>query len=71
MAGVTDEQRRTAIATDHEYQQALKGIKAEKVESGKDLQKALAKAGVGSKWRYSVTRGGKDEEVVVELGKGL
>jgi S1-C subfamily serine protease len=49
----------------------ITSVKTEKVESGKDLQKALAKAGVGSKWRFYVTRGGKEEEVVVELGKGL
>jgi serine protease DegQ len=49
----------------------ITSIKTDKVESGKDLHKALAKAGIGTKWRFFITRGGKDEEVVVELGKGL
>jgi hypothetical protein len=49
----------------------ITNIKTEKVESGKDLHKALAKAGVGTKWRFYVTRDGKEEEAVVELGKGL
>jgi serine protease DegQ len=46
-------------------------VKSVKVKSGTDLQTALAKAGVGTKWRFFVTRGDKDEEIVVELGKGL
>ncbi len=49
----------------------ITSIKTDSIDSGKDLTKALAKAGVGTKWRFYVTRGGKEEEVVVELGKGL
>ena len=49
----------------------ITSVKTETVSSGKDLHAALAKAGVGTKWRFYITRGGKDEEVVVELGKGL
>ena len=49
----------------------ITSVKAVSIDSGKDLQKALAKAGVGSKWRFTVTRGDKEEELVVELGKGL
>ena len=49
----------------------ITSVKTDSIDSGKDLTKALAKAGVGTKWRFYVTRGGKDEEVVVELGKGL
>lgn len=49
----------------------ITSIKTDAVESGKDLAKALAKAGVGTKWRFHVTRDGKEEEIVVELGKGL
>ncbi len=49
----------------------ITSVKTDSIESGKDLSRALAKAGVGTKWRFYVTRGGKDEEVVVELGKGL
>jgi serine protease DegQ len=49
----------------------IKSVKTDAIDSGKDLAKALAKAGVGSKWRFTVARGDKDEELVVELGKGL
>lgn len=49
----------------------ITSIKTDSIDSGKDLIKALAKAGVGTKWRFYVKRGGKDEEIVVELGKGL
>lgn len=49
----------------------ITAVKTVSVESGKDLSRALAKAGVGTKWRFYVTRGGKEEEIVVELGKGL
>lgn len=49
----------------------ITGVKTDDIATGKDLHKALAKAGVGTKWRFTVSRGGKDEEVVVELGKGL
>lgn len=46
-------------------------IKAYSIESSKDLNKALAKAGVGTKLRFSIKRGDKTEEITVELGKGL
>jgi hypothetical protein len=46
-------------------------VKAVEVESGKDLAKALAKAGVGTKLRFTVKRGDKTEEITLELGKGL
>ena len=49
----------------------ITGVKTVAIDSEKDLTRALAKAGVGTKWRFNVSRGGKDEEVVVELGKGL
>jgi hypothetical protein len=49
----------------------ITSVKTVSIDSGKDLNRALAKAGVGTKWRFYVTRGGKEEEVVVELGKGL
>ena len=49
----------------------ITSVKTVTIESEKDLTRALAKAGVGTKWRFYVSRGGKDEEVVVELGKGL
>jgi hypothetical protein len=46
-------------------------IKTVSIDSEKDLTRALAKAGVGTKWRFYITRGGKEEEIVVELGRGL
>ncbi|AWM37949.1 Periplasmic serine endoprotease DegP precursor [Gemmata obscuriglobus] len=49
----------------------ITSIKTDSIDSAKDLTKALAKAGVGTKWRFYITRDGKDNEVVVELGKGL
>ncbi len=49
----------------------ITSVKTDDVKSGKDLYKALAKAGVGTKWRFYITRGEAEEEIVVELGKGL
>jgi membrane-associated protease RseP (regulator of RpoE activity) len=49
----------------------IESVKAVNVESGKDLARALAKAGVGTKLRFTVKRGDKTEELTVELGKGL
>jgi serine protease DegQ len=49
----------------------ITSVKTVSIDGEKDLVKALEKAGVGTKWRFYVTRGGKEEEVVVELGKGL
>lgn len=49
----------------------IEAVKAASVETGKDLAKALAKAGVGTKLRVTVKRGDKTEELSVELGKGL
>jgi serine protease DegQ len=49
----------------------ITSVKTVSIDSEKDLTRALAKAGVGTKWRFYVTRGGKEEEIVVELGKGL
>jgi serine protease DegQ len=49
----------------------IESVKATNVESGKDLARALAKAGVGTRLTFTVKRGGKSEELSVELGKGL
>jgi hypothetical protein len=49
----------------------ITSVKTVSIDGGKDLMKALEKAGVGTKWRFYITRGGKEEEIVVELGKGL
>ena len=49
----------------------VENIKAATIESGADIAKALAKAGVGAKLRFTVKRGTETEELTVELGKGL
>jgi S1-C subfamily serine protease len=49
----------------------ITSVKSDEVKSSRELHAALAKAGVGTKWRFNVTRGTKDIEIVVELGKGL
>jgi hypothetical protein len=49
----------------------ITSVKATDVETSKDLAKALAKAGVGTKLRISVKRGDKSEDLSIELGKGL
>jgi hypothetical protein len=49
----------------------ITSIKTDEIKTGKDLSRALAKAGIGTKWRFYITRDGKEEEIVVELGKGL
>jgi hypothetical protein len=49
----------------------ITSVKTDEVKSGKDLHKALARAGVGTKWRFYITRGKQEDEIVVELGKGL
>jgi hypothetical protein len=49
----------------------IEAVKAVDIAGGKDLSKALAKAGVGTKLRFTVKRGDKSEELTVELGKGL
>jgi hypothetical protein len=49
----------------------IESVKATTVESGKDLARALAKAGVGTKLTFTVKREGKSEELTVELGRGL
>jgi hypothetical protein len=49
----------------------IEGVKATSIESGKDVARALAKAGVGTKLTFTVKRGGKSEELGVVLGGGL
>jgi serine protease DegQ len=46
-------------------------VKATNIESGKDVARALAKAGVGAKLTFTVKRGDKSEELGVVLGRGL
>ncbi len=49
----------------------ITGVRTIAIDSEKDLARALAKAGVGTKWVFTVTRGDKQEGFTVELGKGL
>jgi hypothetical protein len=49
----------------------ITSVKTVSIDAEKDLVRALAKAGVGTKWRFYITRDGKEQEIVVELGKGL
>jgi PDZ domain-containing protein/aspartyl protease len=49
----------------------IEGIKATNIESGKDVARALAKAGVGAKLTFTVKRGDKSEEIGIVLGGGL
>jgi hypothetical protein len=46
-------------------------VKTVSIDSEKDLTRALEKAGIGTKWRFYIARDGKEQEVVVVLGKGL
>lgn len=49
----------------------IEEVKAHKIETGKDLSKALEKAGVGAKLTITVKRGEKTKELHIDLGKGL
>lgn len=49
----------------------IESVKNTAIDDGKDLTKALAKAGVGTKLTFKVKRGDTTETLTVELGKGL
>ena len=49
----------------------IQEIKAYPIETNKDLTKALAKAGVGAKLRFTLKRGDETKEITLELGKGI
>ena len=49
----------------------LESVKSVSIEAGKDLSRALSKAGVGTKLKVEVKRGDKVEELVLILGGGL
>lgn len=49
----------------------IASVKESKVATNKELSAALARAGVGTRWVFTVKRGDKTEELTVELGKGL
>jgi serine protease DegQ len=49
----------------------LESVKSVSIDGSRDLARALAKAGVGSKIKVEVKRGGKAEELTIVLGGGL
>jgi len=49
----------------------IEQVKNVGIDDGKDLARALAKAGVGTKLTVTVKRGEKSEDLTLELGKGL
>lgn len=49
----------------------ITAIRGAAIDDGKDLNMALAKAGVGTKLKFKVTRDGKELALDIELGKGL
>lgn len=49
----------------------LESVKNVSIEAGKDLSRALSKAGVGTKLKVEVKRGDKTEELTLILGGGL
>lgn len=49
----------------------ITAVKTTTIDSEKDLVRALAKAGAGTKWRFYIQRGDKEIELDIELGKGL
>src|SRR5262249_36222981 len=49
----------------------IEEVKSVAVDDAKDLRRALAKAGVGTKLKVAVKRGDKSETLTLELGKGL
>lgn len=49
----------------------IETIKTSTIDDARDLRRALAKAGVGTKFTVTVKRGKKTEELSLELGKGL
>ena len=46
-------------------------VKDTEIDSAKEFVKALAKTHAGTKVKFTVSRGGKERDVTVELGKGL
>lgn len=49
----------------------IEEVKNRTIDDAKDLARALAKAGVGSKLTVTVKRGDKTEDLTLELGRGL
>jgi S1-C subfamily serine protease len=49
----------------------IEQVKNVGIDGGRDLARALAKAGVGQTLQVTVKRGDKTEELTVELGRGL
>ncbi len=49
----------------------IEQIRNTEIETGRSLNRALAKAGVGTRLRVTVKRGGEDVELAIDLGRGL
>jgi S1-C subfamily serine protease len=49
----------------------IETIKNASIDDARDLQRALSKAGVGTKLKVAVQRGDKTEDLTIELGRGL
>lgn len=49
----------------------IEQIRNTEIETARSLNRALAKAGVGSRLRVTVKRGGEEKEMTLELGRGL
>jgi hypothetical protein len=49
----------------------IESVKNRSIDDAKDLTRALAKAGVGTKLTVTVKRGDKTEDLTLELGRGL
>jgi hypothetical protein len=49
----------------------IETVKNKSIDDAKDLTRALAKAGVGTKLTVTVKRGDKTEDLTLELGRGL
>jgi serine protease DegQ len=49
----------------------IESVKNTSIDDTRDLNRALAKAGVGVKLKVSVKRGDKTEDLMLELGRGL
>lgn len=49
----------------------IESVKNTSIDDSKDLNRALAKAGVGTKLKVAVKRGDKTDNLTLELGRGL
>ena len=49
----------------------IQQIRNTDIEDAKHVTRALAKAGVGQRVRFTVKRGGEEKELTIDLGRGL